>query len=71
MTIVSSIYKRGVKYRYYETYGSYAKARQIALYFKKKLKSKYIIVKTERDYWFPLSDYNYRLYLTKIWRKEG
>jgi len=65
---IKTIYKRGIKYYYFDIYDTWKEANKLARYYKKKNRSKYIIIKTERSYWFPTGNNRYILYLSKVKR---
>jgi len=63
---VKIFYIKRVKYYYYDTYGSWDEAYRIAKYYKKKMKNKFYIKKTEVGWFAPY--FLYELYLTKVMR---
>jgi len=60
------IYRQNRRYNYYDTYTDWEEAHRIALYYKRKNKCKYFILKYEHGFLFP--ETRYKLYLDKIIR---
>lgn len=60
------IYRKGKEYFLYDTYDSYAELIRDAKYYKKKNRSRYIVLKFEKGFWFPYKAY--ALYMDKIMR---
>ena len=61
------IYFKKTPYYYYDSYSTWEKANEMGRYYKRKLKSKYFILTTEKGGVFAPRK-TYKLFLTKIYR---
>jgi hypothetical protein len=60
------IWVKNSRYYLFDTYNTWEEAHKVAMYNKKKNKSKFFILKYESGYLFPQT--KYKLYLNKVFR---